>query len=109
MMNSRTFATAGIFTFFLFISQLIFCSNQSSTPNPIKIKEGKWVYDYADLIDQSGEDRINEYLGWFFDKFDIEFYAVSVSKLDNLDINTWTNRLFEKWKVKNRCQILISD
>jgi uncharacterized membrane protein YgcG len=102
MINNNLFVTAGIFAFFLFISQLFFCSNQSSTPNFFNIEEGKWVYDKAGLIDTSAEDRINKYLGWFFDKFDIEFYAVSVSKLDNLDINTWTNRLFEKWKVGSR-------
>lgn len=61
--------------------------------------EDQFVYDYAHLMNAYSKERINNSLQMLYRDADMEFIAVSVKNLNGENINTWTNQLFENWKV----------
>ena len=58
-----------------------------------------WVFDYAGLIDERGEARINDFLFELHQDADVEFIAVSVNSLEGKSINLWANELFQNWNI----------
>jgi hypothetical protein len=53
-------------------------------------------------MDEYSKKRCNDYLFGLYKDNDIEFLTVSLDSLNGEDINFWTNRLFQDWKIGSK-------
>lgn len=101
MRNSRLYVLIAIF---LFVSLYLVVDHlpirfQGEPQLKHRPFGNKWIYDYAGIVDDKSIGRIDETLRLLHKETDVEFLAVSVNSLKSEDINSWTNKLFQNWKI----------
>ena len=63
------------------------------------LKYSNWVNDFADILTTEQENVLNAKIDTFERNTDIEFAIVTVKSLEDRDIESFTNDLFNDWKV----------
>lgn len=58
-----------------------------------------WTNDFADVLTESQEISMNEKISEFEKKTDIEITIVTVNSLEDRDIESFTNDLYNRWGV----------
>lgn len=79
--------------FLLIILSKCFTSTQTQIPIPT-VKEGIYIYDQDNIINDDVEDKLNQILVEFEKKTEVEFAVVSVKSLLNHSIESYSNNLF---------------
>ena len=78
----------GIFTF-----SITGCGNSKKIPIPT-IKDGVYIYDDGNIIDDDVESQINDMLVDLEEKTEVEFAVITVEDLQGLEIEEYANNLF---------------
>ncbi len=78
----------GIFTF-----SITGCGNSKKIPIPT-VKDGVYIYDDGNIIDDDVESQINDMLVDLEEKTEVEFAVITVEDLQGLEIEEYANNLF---------------
>lgn len=78
----------GIFTF-----SITGCGNSKKIPIPT-VKDGVYIYDDGNIIDDDVESQINDMLIDLEEKTEVEFAVITVEDLQGLEIEEYANNLF---------------
>lgn len=78
----------GIFTF-----SITGCDNSEKIPIPT-VKDGVYIYDDGNIIDDDVESQINDMLVDLEEKTEVEFAVITVEDLQGLEIEEYANNLF---------------
>ncbi|WPX08860.1 TPM domain-containing protein [Anaerocellum danielii] len=96
----KNFYLAFIFSvLFLFIAFLPLYSLASI---PQKPAENSYIFDYANLIDDSDEDQMRALAKKIEDSISAEIVVVTVETLGNYTIEEYALNLFRKWGIGNK-------
>ena len=82
----------GIFTF-----SITGCGNSKKIPIPT-VKDGVYIYDDGNIIDDDVESQINDMLVDLEEKTEVEFAVITVEDLQGLEIEEYANNLFNTGK-----------
>lgn len=78
----------GIFTF-----SITGCGNSKKIPIPT-VKDGVYIYDDGNIIDDDVEAQVNDMLVELEEKTEVEFAVITVEDLQGLEIEEYANNLF---------------
>ena len=61
-----------------------------------------YVYDEANIIDESTENYVIEVNKELYDKTGAQIVVAAIDTLDSTDINSYATELYEKWEIGSR-------
>lgn len=89
--------------FIITVSSLMFVSFALAKAQiPKKPVENLYIFDYADLIDSSDEDKMRALAKEIEDKSKAEIVVVTLETLGNYTIEEYANELFNSWGIGDK-------
>lgn len=78
----------------------IFCVTFTYTQNDIlTIQPTNYVSDYANIIDDNQELKMNDYLKSIEDSNTVQFFVLTIKSTENYDISDYSQKIFTQWGV----------